>query len=379
MTETSIRPRILVPLAVAFLLVVGLALVAFDRHNRYQLGRGMEATLSIAQRALDSEIEHDAELMRGLLDLVQIDPCLRHAFKGRDRDALLGCAAPLFQGLKRDYRVTHFYVHDLDGVNFLRVHNPARFGDRIDRFTLRDARETGKVSSGIELGPYGTFTLRVVQPWTVDGVLVAYLELGEEIEHILPRVKRLLGADLAVVVYKQFLDQAAWTEGLRMLGRWGDWDQYPNFVTLGATFSPGAPAIAGLMDKYIGGDLTPTLDLSVAGRHYAADSAPLRDTGGRRLGEILVFSDITAARGSEQRIMLHLGLAALAIGALVFGFFWFYLGRIQDTLRQIYTRLQATIESQRATAAELRAQEGRLAGEVAHREQTMAEEHALGS
>jgi len=44
----------------------------------------------------------------------------------------------------------------------LRIHNPERYGDLIPRFTLAEAIENNVPAYGIELGKFGTFTLRLV-------------------------------------------------------------------------------------------------------------------------------------------------------------------------------------------------------------------------
>ncbi|MCC6933984.1 MAG: hypothetical protein IT292_12170 [Deltaproteobacteria bacterium] len=69
-----------------------------------------------------------------------------------------------------------------DRTCILRVHKPEKQGDIINRFTTLEAERTGKLAAGIEIGPLGTFTLRVVNPVYSKGMLVGYLELGKEIE-----------------------------------------------------------------------------------------------------------------------------------------------------------------------------------------------------
>ena len=64
----------------------------------------------------------------------------------------------------------------------------------------------------------GQFVLRVVKPWLIDGQLVGYIELGENIEHLTRRVKRTTGADLVVVIDKRYLEYKAWSEMQEQLG-----------------------------------------------------------------------------------------------------------------------------------------------------------------
>jgi hypothetical protein len=131
---------------------------------------------------------------------------------------LLGCTESLFEEIRNKFRVTHYYFHDLDHTNFLRVHNSSRYGDYIGRYTLNKAYLSEKMAYGIELGPYGTFTLRVVEPWYINGELKGYIELGEEIEHITPYLKQVLDVDLIFLIDKQFLERDRWEEGVGNVG-----------------------------------------------------------------------------------------------------------------------------------------------------------------
>ena len=86
-----------------------------------------------------------------------------------DRPGLLKENLEFYQILHDQNQITHFYFTGLDRVNFLRVHELDRYGDSIDRHTILQAEETGEITSGVELGPLGTLTLRVVLPWRDGG------------------------------------------------------------------------------------------------------------------------------------------------------------------------------------------------------------------
>lgn len=47
------------------------------------------------------------------------------------------------------------------------MHQPDRYGDIIARATAKQAELTGQRTAGIELGPLGRLSLRVVVPWDV--------------------------------------------------------------------------------------------------------------------------------------------------------------------------------------------------------------------
>ena len=147
-----------------------------------------DAQVSHISHLLETAIESDSQLLNALLDPIKKDPVIQQAWLNKDKQALLENSQPLFQQNRSRYRVTHLYFIGLDQVVFLRAHNPTHSGDLVTRSTMRQASETGKNIQGIELGKYGSFTLRVIHPWHIDGQLVGYIELGEEITHILEKL-----------------------------------------------------------------------------------------------------------------------------------------------------------------------------------------------
>ena len=74
-------------------------------------------------------------------------------------------ARGLFETLRSDHRITHLYFTGPDRINLYRLHTPAEYGDSIDRATMLQAHMRKQPVHGLELGPLGTLTLRLVMPW----------------------------------------------------------------------------------------------------------------------------------------------------------------------------------------------------------------------
>ena len=117
-------------------------------------------------------LERDLETLHAVMLRISENKELRRAWGNNDLQTLLELSLPIYKKATAAHRITHFYYHDLEGVNALRVHSPKRSGDVIDRYTMRQAMEHKTMVSGVELGPLGTFTLRMVHPWEVDGKVV---------------------------------------------------------------------------------------------------------------------------------------------------------------------------------------------------------------
>ena len=228
------------------LLTLGLVLVLFFiasqvlPHQLFQqyFQDHMQADLAGTTGLYELEISEKSGYLSSLVDFLQNDVDIRSAWDAKDRDLLLEHARAYFETTRSNQSVTHLYFHGLDRVCFLRVHNPERHSDYIDRFTMAKAVNTSQPASGIELGPLGTFTLRVVKPWRINGELVGYIEMGQEIDSVFRTLKATLSKDFFLLIDKTYLNRTSWEEGMRILGRSSQWDQFPDVVVSSCMLEP---------------------------------------------------------------------------------------------------------------------------------------------
>ncbi|MCK5616674.1 response regulator, partial [Candidatus Pacearchaeota archaeon] len=273
------------------------------------------------------------QVINCLIGFLERDKTLQDAWLAKNRKALLDYAAPIFEEIRSKYRVTHLYFHDPDRVCFLRIHNPPKYGDYIKRFTMAGAVKQDKPFYGIELGPFGTFTLRVVHPWRIDGKLVGYIELGEEIEHIKTELKRALGNELVFVINKTQLDRKQWKAGTAMLEKTYDWDVFEDFVIIDSTMTQLPFGIGEKIRRHsINHDKT-AFKIS-ADRTYLGGFIPLNDASGTEVGDIVVLNDITDALVSGKLLLLILITISLFISLLLYAIFYLYARHIDRKLTQ---------------------------------------------
>jgi hypothetical protein len=205
-----IKRPVLVPVvfSICVFLVLSLIMIAWlqNRHIKESVHSYIESTRILYEVTLYDE----TKLIKTLLDFHKDNQDWIKAFRAKDRQALFELASPVFEDLRKKHQITHFYFIEPDKRAFLRMYNPERYGDVINRFTLEQAEERGAVQSGVELGSSGTLTLRVDMPWKVDGELIGYIEFGKEIDHIVPSLSSTLGVDLLVIVETGKLDRQKW-------------------------------------------------------------------------------------------------------------------------------------------------------------------------
>lgn len=350
--KEKIKWRILIPLASALGVLLAVSMLTTHILHTRRINNQTQKRLSEVKKLFKMEQDEDAQLLKGFISLLQKDNDLREAWLAKDRKALLEFSKSIFDNIRQQHKITHFYFHDLDSVCFLRVHNPSRHGDYIERFTMHSAVRDAKTAYGIELGPLGTFTLRVVYPWKIDGKLVGYIELGEEIEHINSDLKETLGVELCLIINKSYLDRAKWEEGMKMLGREAQWDQFPNFVISGSTFAKLPPVLSNYLEELSNCDdkehLSHALKLPSNNRYYLGRFLPLIDAGGRDVGDIAVHADITEEVAGLRIFSVILTLSCITVIFLLLGFFYFYLGKIENKLANSYNNLQESKEKMRS-------------------------------
>ncbi len=310
-----IMRRLLPGLAAMLLVLVGGGLWGVMNLQENQI---RDASLMLKQEAAGDLQQLLAEQARGL-EAVQI-PLLRDseliaAIKAGDRVRLQEICKPLFDELNTRLAVTHFYFSDPGRICLLRVHKPEKHGDRFDRHTAMEAERTQEVASGIELGPLGTYTLRVVRPVFEDGQLLGYLELGKEIEDVLDRIVQSEGVEKILAIRKDALDRPRWEAGMAMLGREADWDRLPDHAVIFATIPLPAEAEhvigRGIRDRADASD-----EIRLDGKIWQAMVQPVADASGREVGEMLLLRDVTEAKTAQRQGML---VAAMSAGVLLTG------------------------------------------------------------
>jgi len=230
--------RLMVPLTIAlFLLLIGFITLITIQHDS-RLNESSQWILKDATEELAQALAEQSRSLAAVESVLIQETRLRQLLRSQDRQGLLSSYAPVFSKLKTDYSLTHFYFMDTHRICLLRVHKPEKYGDRFDRFTALEAERTGKTAWGIEIGPLGTFTLRIVQPVFDGETLIGYLELGKEIEDVLAGIHRRTGVELSVTLKKSALNRDAWEAGMTMMGREADWNRFPEDAMIYSTFSP---------------------------------------------------------------------------------------------------------------------------------------------
>ncbi len=338
-----IRP-VIWPLLATLLLPMALFFTSTGWIGQRETERGQTRLVQTLLEQRTLRHQRETRVLKSQLDILSRIETLQQAFLADDRQALLRTSRPLLRSLRENGVISHLYFHLPDRVNFLRTHRPERHGDRIDRHTLVTAERTGRLAHGLELGPLGSLTLRVVTPWWREGELIGYLELGKEVSHTLSDLQKQLGVRLFTLIEKRFLKREQWLEGMRMLGFSANWDRFANVVLTGAN-SVSPPS--GLGDYLARPDWrSPTPFVTIAGRYngeYRENhffSFAIQDVRHRTVGHVVVVQNDMARHHVRNVQLLVLAIISVVLAGLLTVSFYYVLKRVEGDIRSADRRLR---------------------------------------
>jgi len=310
--------RLLIPLAAVMIVLLAGFGYALIKSHRTDLTEASRIVMKDAVSELHESLDENAEAIAAVEEAILSDEDIRELLESGDREKLYRDWQKVYAKLRENHGITHFYFHRPDRVNLLRVHKKEKYGDLIDRYTAREAELTGRTASGIELGPLGTFTLRVVRPVYADGELTGYIELGREIEDILDSFHKKHALEVAVAVRKDALERSQWESGMEMLGRKADWERYGEDVLIYCSltdYPAECDRFIEAPDKETGA--APS-QLEFNERVWRVRTFPLPDASGSNVADFIVMHDFTdSARAFEQLLTAVLAGSLLILTALL--------------------------------------------------------------
>ena len=358
--KDKVKGPILIPFSLVLLLGLGAVLFVAFQYEEQARKQDLANNARTVERLFKLQIDNDASRLHAALCPISRRQSLKNIFLSGDRELLLTKTRPLFERLRDQHRVTHFYILDASRRVVLRVHQPDMQGDIINRTTTLQAEQTGKETRGIELGPLGTLTLRAVKPWFNAGKLIGYLELGEEIDHVTEEIHSALDVDLMVLLHPQFVPPRESTEHA---------ENSDDAIIFSSTFNNLTPELARKLSNAHHEDTIG--QQAMEGDHplYTA-LFPLYDAGNREIGDILVVRDVTKLQADFHQSLVVTAVFILLAGGIVFGLFYVILDRVEkDYLHQLKIEMQfARLNTQhkRIVQIEKLSEIGRTISEIAH-------------
>jgi signal transduction histidine kinase/CheY-like chemotaxis protein len=167
-------------------------------------------------------------------------------------------------------------------------------------------------------------------------------------------LKEILNAELFFTVNKSFLNRRDWEKGVRLAGRKAKWDQFGHFIIADQTMDEVPADLAQHIRFSPTQYKNPLFSVKTGQKHYRAGYVHFRDAGQRKLGDIVVLSDVTAKQASQMQLTkLLIGISSV-ISVVLFLLFYVYVRSIELRLHKRRESLQTEIQQHKQTENKLR-------------------------
>ncbi|MDM8546058.1 response regulator [Candidatus Venteria ishoeyi] len=317
--------KLLLVIGISTLLFVGLTVYLFNQSYSWNL-----ALQQIQEKQFYfQEFEKlETQKLSAALSMLADNQALKAAFLKQDKEALYQLAWPLFEKLKQNNHITHWYFHlpTPSQKNFLRVHNRNKNGDTITRATYLMASKQKQEAAGKELGKTA-FALRVVHPWFDQGKLIGYLELGQEIDALLEALQQK-NEQYDVIALKKYLDQEKWAQVRTNQDLRDNWADNPHLLQVShvQAMTPDLSRLKPLLESSVKQAQLLGIQRMETGEIYSHGLFPLYDASNNKAGAVVVWIDISQQLQLRWNIYLSLWLVLGLLILLVFaGFLKYFL------------------------------------------------------
>jgi GAF domain-containing protein/HAMP domain-containing protein len=246
-------------------------------------------------------------------------PDIKQLYLANDRQGLLRLLTPIFEQLRDKYDIRHLYIETTDGTVFVRVHNPANFGDDVTyRATASTALASQETVAGVDIGP-NRIGVRSVSPLVENGSFVGMLEIGLDYDKtFIDHVKAHTGADYTLWI----ANDAAAAAGLQP-----DENAFsspsPDMFFYTSTFATPVPVDQEVYQQVVRTGESQVEYVSTEAGEVAVLVAPLLGYGNRIIGVLEISisrAEVQSAIQSELRLGLLTASLSLLIGMILIWF-----------------------------------------------------------
>ena len=347
----SLRKRVLVPIVISITLILAAIIIVIFSIEAYR----DRATIKEIRRDLLSSykrLEQDAA-SRQLISVRQVtlNRDIQDAWKKKDREMLFELSIPIFNYLRENHNITHFYYHDINKRNFLRIHNPNYHSDLIVRETLKISDERKAAFYGIEFGVHThQFVLRTVAPWFINGELVGYVEMGEEIDLLINELSSIHGNDMLIVVDDAYLRSINGVEIEAIRNESIVSQNGFNVIhSIGETFETSID----ISMKEILFDIVEKGYYKNSQKEFYTSTFQLTDVSNHAGANILFNLDLGELHKQKQFLILILIASISFFSLLIIIFLVKYTSQVQNVVESIFNELSGEVNRRKKSESEL--------------------------
>lgn len=260
----------------------------------------MRRAFASTLKSMTDEATSDAEIVASI-------PTVRAAFARRDRATLQAETVGIFKTIEPKYAVDQAQFHVPPGISFLRLHDPANFGDdqRSYRPMLAEAQAEKSIRKGVDITRVGPAIFGIV-PILEDGQLVGTFEMGLEFGPVLDDLKTAYGLEGAVFFEAKQLRQIATEIDPAIMATK---NRVGKYVRYHATH----PELMGsiVTDRDVEATRPKTLERTTSGVPWGVQMIPLYNYANKQIGVVALAMSFEEDKMAARRAIVWQVLAGI--------------------------------------------------------------------
>ncbi len=339
LTDKQIKLKIILPSILIFLVALFVvAIGAYSIQNKH-LEQDVTSAIARVDHLYRANIASDSQMMEGALLYIKDNKEIQKAWQQKDRELLYTLCRSNFESLQDNQRITHLSFIDMDKKVFLRVHNPGNHSDILTRYTITKALRTQKRSVGVEFGLQHSLTLRNVHPWFISGELAGFIEMGEEIDHILPHIAEMLDTEIFLTFNKKLLSRKTWKKTINPYTHDSRWKILDRSVLFGKTMDHIPSDLYKYLNQQDGTDKV-LFHIQEQKKNFIGGYIDLKDARNEKIGKIVVLKDVSVQHKRVKDYILLVLLSGIVLFLLLMCIVVTYINMSSSRLAFYHRKLE---------------------------------------
>ncbi|MEO5348358.1 MAG: hypothetical protein H7836_01745 [Magnetococcus sp. YQC-3] len=275
-----------------------------------------EGQFELMERIMQSKLRGAEGKAASGAEMIATMPAVKRAFAAHNREELLAAVQDSFRVSHEKYGISQAQFHDSPAKSFLRVHNPAKFGDEQSHFRqmVVEVNRERSLRRGIEVTSSGIGIFGTVPVADETGKPLGSFELGMEFGPLLDELKKTYEFELAIFLEEKILRETATSLSGDILN---DQNRVGKFIRFYATHADMMRALVS--DEEVNVTETAHYLKESQGVPYGVVTMPVYNYAKKQIGVVAMAKDFSATRSSEGRAVVWQGLLAVVSFILLMG------------------------------------------------------------
>jgi len=325
MHKLNIVLKVVLPFVLGLLLIASVSILGMYYLQKQHIKKQSFKVFKNVSTILSQSITNDIENFVGLIELLKKDSKIIKTFKEKKRDELFLYLYQTYSDFNERYNITHFYFHNIDKTNFLRIHDRDKHSDFIDRVTLLKASQTFGYSSGVEFGIYHNLTLRVVSALFYEEELIGYIELGKEIDNVTHKLSKSLNSEIIFTIDKKMISKDKLEFWTKDSSKHRYYKELDDFYVIDTSLKYISPKLQKVLNS---SNNISNIEVENGNSTYHIHSSPFKDIRGKEVGKLYVLLDTS----NEFKFLMSLIIQmSLIVGVIIIAMIFYYSKFVKKT------------------------------------------------